>query len=451
MTVRMAYFRLFCVLAVVGLPVWPAQGQPHQSQDSATLQGTVRDSQGRPIGSALVTLQAKDPERNLSTRTGAAGNYVFQALPAGTYTIRVEPGASGQAAVEPVVLAARETKNVDLTLEYPFFDEPDFIVAGVTDNVSHGGHGSDTVLRSAEALARATVSLGQEAPAPVTEQALRQAIEREPANADLHHSLAAFEESHGRALDAVREYQRAAELDASERNLFDWGADLLVHRAAEPATTVFAKGHRLHPRSVRMLLGLAVAWYARGGYEQAARHFFAACDLNPDDAGPYAFLGKVQSAEITQSAGYLERLERFAKLRPDDAWANLYYAAGLWKQRKGPEDAATPAHVRSLLEKAVRLNPGLGAGYLQLGVLYSEQRDYANAIAAYQKAIAASPDLEEAHYRLGQAYRRTGENAKARAELETYQRMSRKSLEEAERGRREVQQFVIELRRAPAR
>ena len=41
----------------------------------------------------------------------------------------------------------------------PYFDEPKFIVAGVTDASQRGGHGSDPVLRSAESLAKETASL----------------------------------------------------------------------------------------------------------------------------------------------------------------------------------------------------------------------------------------------------------------------------------------------------
>ena len=158
------------------------------------------------------------------------------------------------------------------------------------------------------------------------------------------------------------------------------------------------------------------------------------------------FLGKVQSIEITKLEGYTERLARFAKLHPDNAWANYYYATGLWKQRKGPEDSETPARVLALLEKAVRLDAGLGAAYMQLGILYSDQNDDAKAIAAYQKAIEVSPKIDEAHYRLGQAYERTGQKARARQELDAYEQMSKKLQQEIERERSEIQQFVIELR-----
>src|SRR5579863_4521367 len=44
-----------------------------------------------------------------------------------------------------------------------FFDEPQFIVAGVTDASTPGGHGSDTVVRTKEALAKDTASLSGDA------------------------------------------------------------------------------------------------------------------------------------------------------------------------------------------------------------------------------------------------------------------------------------------------
>lgn len=424
---------------------WCALAALAAAQESGTLEGIVRDSHGRPIGAASVRLEVKVTGQTLTARTNPEGGYRFSGLHAGDYLLRAEAVGSGEAAARPVVLAEREAKKVDLTLEYLFFDEPNFIVAGVTDPISRGGHGSDTVLRSAEALAKATASLSQESPGKAGNSSAP------GTSAELHRTRGYAAEKRGDALEAVREYQRAAELEPSEPSLFDWGAELLVHRAAEPATEVFVKGHRLFPRSQRLLLGLAAAWYARGDYERAAAGFFEACDLNPGDPAPYMFLGKVQSTEITKLQGYVDRLERFARLHPDNAWANYYHAVSLWKQRKGPEDIETTAHVRALLDKAVRLDPALGAAYLQLGILYSDQNDDAHAIAAYHRAIEASPGLDEAHYRLGQAYWRTGQKDKARTEFEAHERISARMRQEIERERSEIQQFVYQLRdRSPA-
>src|SRR5277367_5012307 len=136
-----------------------------------------------------------------------------------------------------------------------FYDEPHFTVAGVQDASQTGGHGSDTVRRTTERLTKETVALGAVSSvakdskeyATEDEASLRGAIARKPDDASLHHSLGNLEERKGDSLAAVQEYQRAAELNPSEINLFDWGAELLLHRAYEPAGEVFAKGTRLFP------------------------------------------------------------------------------------------------------------------------------------------------------------------------------------------------------------
>jgi tetratricopeptide (TPR) repeat protein len=442
---------------------------PLQAEDSATLQGWIRDEHARPVPSAAVSLSSSlssdFPGQTLIAHADAAGSYRFAELRAGTYRLRAEMPGYGTASFGPFVLAAKESKQVDLTLPSAgapagtaeFFEEPNFIVAGVADANNRGGHGSAAVARSTEALAKAAATLSaasskgpvpepEGSPASANEKTLREALDREPADARLHHALGNLEEARGNALEAAREYQRAAELDTSETNLFDWGTELLTHRAAEPSTEVFAKGNRLFPRSARMLLGLGAALYARGSYDEAARRFFAAVDLNPDDPGPYLFLGKVASAGITPLDGSVQRLSQFARLQPGNPLANYYYAAVLWKRWNGPQDRQTTAHVQSLLAKAVRLDPSLADAHLLLGILYFSLLDFRKAIGCYQKAIAADAQLAEAHYRLAQAYQRTGEKLKARAEFDRYEQLVKTSAAQEERQRSEVQQFVFAMR-----
>lgn len=317
------------------------------------------------------------------------------------------------------------------------FDEPQFTVAGVTDTTNLGGHGSNAVVRTKEALAKDVASLG---PPPVAKAAPESPA---VAGADVG---AGMEEKQGNPLVAVREYQRAAETNPSESNYFNWGAELLVHRAVEPAVEVFNKGAHLFPDSARMRIGLGVAAYAGGSNDQAAQRLCEASDLNPGDPNPYVFLGKIQSAEAESSDGLVQRLERFARLQPENAQANYYYALGLWKRRKDANDSRVASQIEALLKKSVQIDPALAAAYLQLGVLYAERREFSGAISYYQKAIDANPRLEEAHYRLSQAYKRTGEKKKAEQEVQLYNEISRKKEEEGERERRESRQFVYTLR-----
>jgi tetratricopeptide (TPR) repeat protein len=297
-------------------------------------------------------------------------------------------------------------------------------------------------------LALAYADSGQYQRARANAQALLTAREKpgQRNEAELHHLLGDIEEKSGNPLEAVRQYQKAAELDPSEPYFFDWGSELLLHRAVEPAIEVFNKGNRLFPHSARMLVALGVAWYSNGSYDQAAQRLCKASDMNPNDPKAYLFLGKIQSVETTQSECSTERLARFAKLQPENALANYYYAVNLWKRRKGPDDAESLAQVESLLKKAVALDSRLGIGYLQLGVLYSERGDFPRAVMSYQEAIKVNPELEEAHYRLAQAYKRTGDKVRAEQELQLYNQISKKKDEAVERERRESRQFVYRLR-----
>ena len=463
-----------------------------QNGNSASVQGTVRDGQGRAVAQAQVQLQAKDSRQLLTAASDEHGSYTFRQLRDGVYVLRVV-SASGTAEIPSIALGANETKTVDVRLGSAassghsapqFYDEPQFTVSGVTDTTNLGGHGSDTVVRTQDSLAKETATLAHPetvggADRAATEKSLREALAHEPASAEanhrlgvlllasgradeavaylrraaeiqpgdaeVHHALGDAEEKRGDPLEAVRQYQRAAELDASEPYLFDWGAELLLHHAPEPAIEVFTKGNSRYPKSARMLIGLGAAAFARGANEQAVQRMCESSDLNPVDPTPYLFLGKMLRAGNRPSQEEIDKLQRFVKLQPQSAEANYYYAVALWKARKDPHDPAV-AQAESLLEHAVQLTPKFAAAYLELGILHAEERDYAKAIANYQQAVQIDPRLEEAHFRLGQAYRQAGEAEKSKEELRIHRQLAHESAQQIDRERHEIRQFVYTLR-----
>jgi tetratricopeptide (TPR) repeat protein len=209
-----------------------------------------------------------------------------------------------------------------------------------------------------------------------------------------------------------------------------------------------------------MLVGLGVAWYARGSYDQAAQYLVRASELDSRDPTPYFFLGRIQSVEIKPLDGSVSRFARFAELEPNNALANYYYAVSLWKQREAFDrlgnEEDLPAHeaearIESLLLKAAHLDPTLGPAQLQLGTLYSRRGDFARAVSAFDEAIRVTVNdddtVAEAHYRLAQAYVRMGEKAKARREFDLHRQLAKKTSDNAARERAAIQQFVIAQRR----
>ena len=92
-----------------------------------------------------------------------------------------------------------------------FADNPNFAVAGVTDWTAAGGHGSDTSLRTSEALTRETLtlkpgsvgpdetaSLAEAAIARATEEKLRAALSGAPRDFEANHRLGEFYLRQGR-------------------------------------------------------------------------------------------------------------------------------------------------------------------------------------------------------------------------------------------------------------
>lgn len=263
--------------------------------------------------------------------------------------------------------------------------------------------------------------------------------------APLHHLLATVEEKAGNPLQAVTEFQLAAELDPSEESFFEWGSELLLHHAFGPASEVFEKGNRLFPRSQRMVLGLAVARYSSGDDDEALRRLCEASDLDPRNTIPYEFMGRIIAAGSFQSNEVWQRLARFANLQPENARANYYYALSLWKRTHGQNDEENEM-IKRLLQKAVRLDPKYGAAFLQLGILYADHGDLQSALQPLITAVQVSPELPDAHYRLARVYSLLGEKAKAQQEFSLYQKTTKAANLELERQRREVRQLVFTLK-----
>jgi tetratricopeptide (TPR) repeat protein len=240
---------------------------------------------------------------------------------------------------------------------------------------------------------------------------------------ELHNLLGDVEERASNLVAAAEEYQRAAHMDPTEDHLFDWGNNLVQLRAFEPATEVFSQAIARYPKSARLHVGLGIAQYSRGQYEDAVKTFCRAADLAPTDPRSYQFLGEMYGVVPELGGEVTRRLARFVKAQPGNALAHYHYAMSLWKGQPADSPPADMRQVEAQLRRAVALDPKLAKGFLELGILLSDQKRYKAAIQELLHATRLDPALAQAHYRLAQAYQRTGQHELAAKELEIFEKL----------------------------
>ncbi|HTV04621.1 MAG TPA: tetratricopeptide repeat protein [Acidobacteriaceae bacterium] len=530
-------------MLLLTLPVYAQKASASQAK-GCTVRGVVLANQ-KPVENALVTLERQGTggaSKIVSTaKTDTAGSFGFSGLQAGSYRLVAEKAGLQSNSADIAASPAAGPLRVDLILQDPaaqrtatgekpsailpmqFADKPNFTVAGITDWTAVGGHGSDSILRTSEALARETLTLKPQGGVAVvpepheSEAALRAALASDPNGFEANHNLGAFllnegqyrnsvpllekanrvrpddydnaydlaraydgsgdlklareevnqllvhnqraelhrlageiDEKLGNPLAAVHEYEEATRLDPSEENYFEWGSELLYHRAVWQALEVFRQGVAAYPKSSRMLTALGSAQFAGALYDEAAMSYCRASDLDPESPISYSFMGKVEVASPDPLPCVETRLARFVREHPDSSLANYLYAMAILKRHQLSTDKQAVQDAQALLEKSAQLDHSRGEAYLQLGIIAYSRRDVELAIAYYRQAIAAKPQLAESYYRLGVAYDRQGKADEARREFQLHNEIEKKQAAAVDARRRDIKQFMIVQDRAPA-
>lgn len=457
----------------------------------ASIEGTLTDASSAPIAGATLLLQDTNGRNAATAKTDARGTFDLSPAQPGTYTLRAQKAGWTDGVLQPIVLMAGEQKQLVLVFNaqgvlkirqstpsksssqsaagaMEFTDEPSFTVAGVTDWSNLGLHGSAATSRTSESLAKQTVTLHANGTTSNADNSLDKRYEEAIASRDKgdlagardtvrkvlaasddaagHRLLGELDEQLGDSLESVHEYENAARMSPSEQNYFEWGAELLLHKAYDPAVEVFTRGTIAYPRSARMLTGLGAALFARGSVEDAARRLCEASDLQPLDTAPYLFLGKIEKTVAEPLPCSEQKLAHFVAQQPQNPTANYFYAISLWKREKSLADAGGAPRAEMLLEKAVTLDPKFADAYLELGVVRTARGEADAGIGDYQKAIEINPHLGEAHRQLGLACQRKGDIERAKQEFAAYEQAEKLEAAEVDREQKDLRQFLIILK-----
>lgn len=154
-------------------------------------------------------------------------------------------------------------------------------------------------------------------------------------------------------------------------------------------------------------------------YDNAILQFQKAIQLAPDMGQAYNNLGLCyyrQRQNHLAVVNYQKAIDLNLKSGHPDAWPylNLAITEGALDQRHEAE-----AHLR----EAIRLDPNLAPAHFQLGNILEDAGRTKDAISEFNAAARLDTNYAEPHYALARIYKKLGDAAASKREVETYLRI----------------------------
>jgi Tfp pilus assembly protein PilF len=223
---------------------------------------------------------------------------------------------------------------------------------------------------------------------------------------------------------AAEAYERAEALRPS----FEWAylAGTVAARAGDRAAAAgwFARAIERDPSSVPARLQLADALFENNEIEPSARLYAALAEVPQAEPHARYGLGRTLAARDRHADAIVE-FRRAVALYP--RFAAAWYALGLSLRRQGDASGASealahageygaewPAVDDPVLARVRALRTD-GRARLERGIALEREGDIAGAVREHEAAVAATPDLVQAHLNLIVLYGRLGDLEKARS------------------------------------
>jgi tetratricopeptide (TPR) repeat protein len=229
--------------------------------------------------------------------------------------------------------------------------------------------------------------------------------------------LGTVEEKERHPAEAEQAFLEAARREPSNEDYrFDYANSLVQHGKLNDGLTAFRASVSDLPKSAKLHTGLGSAFYLAGDYESAARELLEAVKLDPKSATAYFLLGEAYESAGQFQPSIEEAFKSYLSTNPRDPWAFYHYATMQYAHARADGHNNYSASTASLKE-ALRLQPNFADAYLQLGITSLDEGHAEQGIRELEKATSLDPALGQAHYRLGLAYQKLGNQSRAKEEL----------------------------------
>jgi len=223
---------------------------------------------------------------------------------------------------------------------------------------------------------------------------------------------------------AAEEYRKAARGGADEAVQFASGIGLIESGSTGEAAAIFSAATATHPSAARLWVGLGVAQSLQQQDAAAIRSLLHAVELDPTYLPAYSILANLSGHLDETDEQIRERLETLVASNPESPDAHYDYALALWKQLHRGHGAQSNEEIETQLKLALIKTPNFAEAHLLLGTVYADSADLNQAVPELETAVRLEPENAKAHYRLAQAYRRSGRTEMANGEMTKFQALN---------------------------
>ena len=239
---------------------------------------------------------------------------------------------------------------------------------------------------------------------------------------------------------AIANYQAAAKLNPSDANLYALTLELMRHWTWDEAVTMADFGTSRYPASTHFEVVKGIAQFGGQHYPEAVVTFSNLLQKEPENALYADLLGRSCSAIEEDASAQCNGLSEFAHRHPGNAQAATFAAVSLLHRPSAEQDKA---EVKRLLDQAIAADPNLPEAHFQLAVLEQSQTQWKESIAPLKRAIELRPSYPEAHYRLSRAYAHLGMKEEAQQEIVLQQKYTQQAKDNVNAHLQEVVTFLV--------
>lgn len=267
---------------------------------------------------------------------------------------------------------------------------------------------------NADALLSQGKALAQQARLPQAEHAFTEYLQKHPHSSEALEALAIVQEREDKPADSLKTFTKAARKQTPTSTDLDYvGLDYVLLKDYPDAIHWLRRAVAFDAKNGRAWYHLGRCYYTQNHFPNALAAFQHAKALMPDDPRVLENLGLTLEAENHPSEAeqqYRKAVQLARLSQTSDEWPYLNYGAFLLGEDRAAE--AVPQ-----LEAAVGANPKCAACRAMLGRALASTGKVTAGMHELEQAVTLAPNDATAHFQLGRVYQQAGDHAQAKEQF----------------------------------